>query len=796
MTHVISPTTQPHASCCKARANSDDYYVDSGSGCNNNDTTSGNHSGNRCASQTTQSSSFNYDAYSLQRAVSSEARLPSRQEPLEQQHDDCDAHDGGDDDDELEYCPIDGDGLDLSSSNETDERIDDSATRHNYNRNRILERRSTSYRITPSPRSKKMPKPPPQQLKQHYLQQQPKHSITSSALISRCVSDTTHSGSCSSTGSAARRILQTIESGMPLDTTIDDNNTVVATTTTTTTTPKPPRRSSALHRGDYINNNNNNSPSQLHHPPHHQSQHSNVSFTSHYSVDAGKHGFLSHSPPPSPPARLNHSFSYGDEDSTAEGGGGDANSIVSNGSLVFKYMPGQETPPAEYALPVSILKVYGDALVDEIGLYGTSGGGGVIRDTIPLRRKVFVESYEKQRQVVTDNTTTVSPPHQSALPLPPPMTILGDATTTTTSAAGPSLPEQQQQQRILPYHERKRLSVLLVEKEKQRQKKSAATATTNTRNLQQANSRINGGMALRTSEKDPLNGVRSGGYGGTTSLLAIRGINNNNFDVEDVGGDDNVANHHGVKPHLKDTREWFGQLVAIITGKSNSRNESDGVNEEKTTEQRGMGKYQDPKQTFRDQAEAFLKKTESERMKVKARKQSLDRSWAKRSSLSAALDSIPSCSGEEEEENEADDNDTNESYSSDEEEDEECGSFYFGNRNAGGGGGATVSSKLVSGLNNTPKVWSYGEPPTTMDHNTTTKKHAAPKKHRISEHDLIMRRERLLQEEYEYRLRALQREHANLSKKFRIFVLVTVAIIFTGALTFAFVVCVRMLMSI
>lgn len=650
-TYVISPTTNTtttthqshsHASCCKARANSDDFYFDSGSDCNNNDTTSGNRSGN--ASQTTQSSSFEYDAYSLQRAVSSEARLPSRQEPLEQR-----ARDGGDDDDdeELDYCPSDEHGLAVSSSNETDERIDDSATRHNYNRNRTLERNSASYRITPSPRSKKMPKPPPQPPKQHYLQQQPKLTSTPSALISRCLSDTTHSGSCSSTGSAARRILQTIESGMPLGTTIDGNNTVVATTTT----PKPPRRSSALHRSDYISssssNNNKNSitssPIQLHHPPHHQSQNSNVSFTSHYSVDAGKHGFLSHSPPPSPPARLNHSFSNGDEDSTAEGGGGegtggDANSIVSNGSLVFKYMPGQETPPAEYALPVSILKVYGDALVDEIdqhlngvGLYGTSGGGGggggVIRDTIPLRRKVFVESYENQRQdeVVTDNTAKVSPPHQSALPLPPPMAILGDATTTITSAAGPSLPEQQQQQRILPYHERKRLSELLVEKEKQRQKKNADTATTNTRNLHQANSRINGGTALRTSEKDRLNGIRSGGYGGTTSLLAIRGINNNNnnCDVEDVGGDDNVANHHGVKTHLKDTREWFGQLVAIITGKSTSGNESDGVNEEKTTEQQGMGKYQDPKQTFRDQAEAFLKKTESERLKVKARQQIL-----------------------------------------------------------------------------------------------------------------------------------------------------------------------------
>ena len=161
-----------------------------------------------------------------------------------------------------------------------------------------------------------------------------------------------------------------------------------------------------------------------------------------------------------------------------------------------------------------------------------------------------------------------------------------------------------------------------------------------------------------------------------------------------------------------------------------------------------------------------------------------------------------------------DDSDTNESYTSEEEEDEEYGSYYFGNRT--GGGIATTSSTVVGiGLNNqittNPKVWRYGEPPTTMDHHSSTaillkkkqQQHAAtgaPKtQHRggdISKHDLIMRRDRLLQEEYEYRLRALQRENANLSKKFRIFVLVTVAIIFMGALTFAFVVCVRMLMSI
>ena len=173
---------------------------------------------------------------------------------------------------------------------------------------------------------------------------------------------------------------------------------------------------------------------------------------------------------------------------------------------------------------------------------------------------------------------------------------------------------------------------------------------------------------------------------------------------------------------------------------------------------------------------------------------------AKSSSLSGALDSIPSCSGEEEEIETEDDNDTDESSynSSEEEEDEEYVSFYFGNR-TGGGGGVTPSSAIGSrsSTNTTPKVWRYGEP---MEHSSLLMKKHTPttiqKQQRISEHDLIMRRDRLLQEEYEYRLRALQCENENLSKKFRIFVLVTVAIIFTGALTFAFVVCIRMLMSI
>ena len=132
--------------------------------------------------------------------------------------------------------------------------------------------------------------------------------------------------------------------------------------------------------------------------------------------------------------------------------------------------------------------------------------------------------------------------------------------------------------------------------------------------------------------------------------------------------------------------------------------------------------------------------------------------------MSAALDSIADCSESE--------------YDDETSSDEETGSYYF--RQA------------------QPRVWKYGDSPTT---DTMSKKNSSLQKQRskdatMSKHDRIMRRERLLQEEYEYRLHSLKRENEKLSRKFRIFVLVAVALIFAGALAFAFVVCIRMLMSI
>jgi len=132
------------------------------------------------------------------------------------------------------------------------------------------------------------------------------------------------------------------------------------------------------------------------------------------------------------------------------------------------------------------------------------------------------------------------------------------------------------------------------------------------------------------------------------------------------------------------------------------------------------------------------------------------------SSLSQALDSIVSVSEDEES------------------SDEESGSSYYWRQQE-----------------QPNKVWKYGDLPTTTNNNNANKnptnKKKAPAK--LSKHDRMMTRERLMQEEYEYRLHSLKRENEKLSKKFRVFVLVTVALIFAGALAFAFAICVKMLMS-
>ena len=123
------------------------------------------------------------------------------------------------------------------------------------------------------------------------------------------------------------------------------------------------------------------------------------------------------------------------------------------------------------------------------------------------------------------------------------------------------------------------------------------------------------------------------------------------------------------------------------------------------------------------------------------------------SSLSNALDSIADCSDDED----------SSSYS-----DEETGSSYYDSETSRSN--TTESSK---------KVWKHGDP-------SITSKRAKREK--------IMERERLLQEEYEYRLRRLTKENTILARKFRLVVLVTVAFILVAALSFALLLCVKILL--
>ena len=124
------------------------------------------------------------------------------------------------------------------------------------------------------------------------------------------------------------------------------------------------------------------------------------------------------------------------------------------------------------------------------------------------------------------------------------------------------------------------------------------------------------------------------------------------------------------------------------------------------------------------------------------------------SSLSNALDSIADCSDDAEED----------SCSSD----EETRSSYYD------------SESYSNTTESTKKVWNQGDP-------SITSKEA-------SKRDRIMERERLLQEEYEFKLRRLTKENEMLAKKFRLFVLVTIAFILIAALSFAVVLCIKMLL--
>mmetsp|Transcript_34027 Transcript_34027/g.62611 ORF Transcript_34027/g.62611 Transcript_34027/m.62611 type:complete len:685 (-) Transcript_34027:237-2291(-) len=592
----------------------------------------------------------------------------------------------------------------------------------------------------------------------------PQQPLPAAAQITRAKSDSSHNDSSTTTKSrllqttphSGMKRLQTIESGIAL---AQQDPTVGGASSS------PPKRHTSMiqqqhhspqcqspHTGNLETTSPQGNASPLL-PPRHLLPSSDYSY---YSVDAGKHGFLNQHHP------IVHS-----NDNDSDVGSIDGNS--SNGSLVFKYLPGEETPPAEYALPASILRVYGVECDEAAPTFSTENGNRI--QWHRTEREGSCVSNGSRSSIVFDVEHGIDGTNES------PNEARNDKDTIKRGSPPNNLSSLRDlsPKRILPYHERKRLMELEEEKEKKLKK----NASKNSARMQQQSkmNKMRGRGQRRGSPKEdeltPLTGRQSdkgcdaNGYG--------TGNNNN----DQLSSTPNTA--------------WFGQLVAIVTGKSD-HNEPQQKQEEQV-----RGRIQDETQSYRDRGRAFLEKTEKEREKrmeqsrmeelnnvtIPVAKQSFGgHSRAKMSSMSNALDSIVSCSD-------------------DESSDEESGSSYYFDNDDDTRRQQGKNKVASTTTTNTDRVWKYGESPTNHP-KTLTKKTTPPKKKKkktpssisSKQHDRIMKRERLLQEEYEYRLHLLKNENEKLSWTFRVFVLVTVAVIVAGALAFAFVVCVRMLLSI
>ena len=180
------------------------------------------------------------------------------------------------------------------------------------------------------------------------------------------------------------------------------------------------------------------------------------------------------------------------------------------------------------------------------------------------------------------------------------------------------------------------------------------------------------------------------------------------------------------------------------------------------TEKRPSGPTQTPKSSQRDTIPASMRRN---KLNITYRDGSFrQHSRSRISSLTNALDSIASCSDVE------DDTSTDiESGLSSYDEEESV---------------TSTPTPVAANANSSVRVWKYGDKSVTSS-----------KAKKISQRDERMERERLIEEEYEYRLHALRRENERVVMRFRLFILISVAFIFAGALAFAFVVCIRILLS-
>ena len=462
---------------------------------------------------------------------------------------------------------------------------------------------------------------------------------------------------------------------------------------------------------------------------HHQTKHIyNPSSTSYYSVDAGKHGFLSR-------VKTNGSTGSDSDD---------------NGSIVFKYRPGEETPPAEYALPESILKVYGDHVVvlkrqssdrshdSSISSHAyedDEGGSGATAEGTQVRKV--------KKNNVSQSGKTINPQQlqqqQQQEDLPPSLPLL--PTYDDSPSSSPEI-------RMLPYHERKRLA------EGQDSKQLRSQQQQQQQQRKKKNTSNKGGGEGTTGKRKVTSSLNTDKE--SSSLLSDRAVAKPNSNYYGAMPAENGKDDDDHKQEQQSKKSgWLGSIVSMVSGKDNNQSS-----------------IEDESKSYLDQGRAFLKRTEEERMRLRetSKVEELNqlnipygnRSFAghrvKMSSLTYALDSIASCSDGEE------DNDD------DDESDEESGSSSFDE---------DESDTPVTANN---RVWKYGDKTVTSS-----------KARKISLRDERMKRERLIEEEYEYRLRALRRENERLAMRFRLFILISVAFVFSGALAFAFVVCIRML---
>jgi hypothetical protein len=530
--------------------------------------------------------------------------------------------------------------------------------------------------------------------------------------------------------------------------------------------PKYNNRRAGVGGGDGTNKNNKHRhPSPIRRPGHKQDNYSfssqgegslishDESLVSHYSVDAGKHGFLSHAAK----AHLRGGGGGTKRDSSYIDRQNSSDSVISGGendSLIFKYNPGKETPPAEYALPASILKVYGDTeLLDDSPI-------SIDRKTLSLPSSLAKKHMLDSKTANIDAIHSRSPalptsslslnlitdavdddPHLSKIRTTHMIALnAGEDDTDEHDDEDNGNNKMEEQERILPYHERKRLEKIRAAEEKRRER----IITKNSKKKTTTVSIKDNNRVADIGEKSQLN-VDTYGYGGIDT-------NGGKTCAADVDNNKESA-INGLS-----NKGWFGGLVALVTshdGKSSKAKERNDEEEGQLTSN-----------SYREQADAFLRRTERERMMMKEssmRASSFNGCHrARRSTGSSVLISIASCSDDDDDDDDGDcSDDIGNTDDSDDDDDE------------------TEESEPST----TPaRVWKYGEPPTLPNH--TTKR------------DRIMRRDRLLAEEYEYKLHTYKKRHEATSKKFRIFVLISVGIIFVGILGFAFAVCVRMLTSL